>query len=64
MATQLQLDELESAYSQGVLKIREGDTWVEYQSMKDMRVAINDMRAELTGIKPVTLTYPTIGKGY
>lgn len=42
-----QLAKLKAAYARGVLRVREGDTWVEYQSMKDMRAAINDIEAEL-----------------
>jgi hypothetical protein len=30
-----------------VLRVREGDTWVEYQSMSDMRQAILSIESEL-----------------
>nr|WP_067285748.1 hypothetical protein [Marinobacterium profundum] len=42
-----QLASLKKAYARGVLRVREGDTWVEYQSMVQMRRAIADMEAEL-----------------
>lgn len=42
-----QLAKLKAAYARGVLRVREGDTWVEYQSMREMRIAINDMESEL-----------------
>lgn len=42
-----QLANLKKAYARGVLRVREGDTWVEYQSMTQMRQAIADMEAEL-----------------
>ena len=42
-----QLAALKKSYARGVLKVREGDTWVEYQSMSAMRQAITDIEAEL-----------------
>lgn len=42
-----QLANLKKAYARGILRVREGDTWVEYQSMKDMRIAIANMESEL-----------------
>lgn len=42
-----QLANLKKAYARGVLKVREGDTWVEYQSMKQMAEAIDKIEAEL-----------------
>ena len=47
--TQEMLDRLKKAYYSGVLKVREGDTWVEYQSLKQMRVAMQDAENELAG---------------
>lgn len=46
-----QLASLKKAYARGVLKVREGDSWVEYQSMKDMRIAIGEMEAEIERAK-------------
>lgn len=51
-----QLANLKKAYARGVLRVREGDTQIEYQSMAAMRQAINDMEAELNtqgGGKPL-----------
>lgn len=42
-----QLADLKKAYARGVLRVREGDTWVEYQSMSDMRQAILSIESEL-----------------
>lgn len=50
-----QLANLKKAYARGVLRVREGDTQIEYQSMAAMRQAISDMEAELntqSGGKP------------
>lgn len=43
---------LKKAYARGVLRVREGETWVEYQSMVQMRRAIADIEAELQIEKP------------
>jgi hypothetical protein len=62
--TATDLDKLKKAYYRGVLKVREGDTWVEYQSMKDMRIAINDAEAELANLKPTGARLVRTNKGY
>lgn len=58
------LKELKTAYYRGVLKVREGDTWVEYQSMKDMRIAISDGERELAGSKPSGVRIVATNNGY
>ncbi len=62
--TQAQLDKLKNAYARGVLKIREGDTWLEYQTMKEMRIAIRDIETEIAGTKPKGTRLVTTSKGY
>jgi hypothetical protein len=62
--TQNDLDELEKAYFRGILKVREGDTWVEYQSMKDMRIAIQDAKITLQGGKPSGVRIVRVNTGY
>lgn len=63
--TQDQLTKLKAAYARGVLRVREGDTWVEYQSMSSMRQAINDMESEIsTGGRPKGTRLATVSKGY
>lgn len=52
MAEQEQLKKLEAAYYSGVLKVREGDTWVEYQTATQMKTAIDDLRNKLSSTKP------------
>lgn len=47
MYTQDDLNNLQKAYARGVLKVREGNDWVEYHSMAQMRQAIVDIKAEL-----------------
>lgn len=42
-----QLANLKKALARGVLRVREGDTWVEFQSAKEMRETIALMEAEL-----------------
>ncbi len=65
MTTQVELNLLKKNYAKGVLEIREGDTWLKFNSMKDMRVAIKDVESELLGSRPapgVRLT--STSKGY
>lgn len=52
MSTENQLEKLESAYYSGVLKVREGDTWVEYQTATQMKTAIDDLRNKLSKTVP------------
>lgn len=47
MYTHEDLASLKKAYARGVLRVREGDTWVEYHSMREMRLAIQDIENEL-----------------
>lgn len=47
MFTQDTLNELKQAYASGVLKVREGETWFEYQSMAQMAEAIDRIEAYL-----------------
>jgi len=58
------LENLKKAYYRGVLKVREGDTWIEYQSMKDMRIAISDAEAEISNSKPSGSRIVTVSNGY
>lgn len=64
MMTQFDLDELKKAYFRGILKVREGDTWLEYQSMKDMRIAISDAEREMSGFKPSGTRIVRTSNGY
>lgn len=52
MSQTTQLASLKEAYYRGVMKVREKDTWVEYASMKDMRIAISDLENEIKSSKP------------
>lgn len=64
MITQNDLNELEKAYARGILKVREGDTWIEYQGMREMRIAIKEFKAEMSGNKPSGTHRVTVSKGY
>ncbi|MCF2909981.1 hypothetical protein L1285_16800 [Pseudoalteromonas sp. DL2-H2.2] len=46
------LARLEKAYYSGALKVREDNQWIEFQSAKDMRIAISDLKRELAGNNP------------
>lgn len=41
------LAKLKKAYASGVLQVREGNDFVEYQTMSAMRLAIKDIEQEL-----------------
>lgn len=45
--TPQQLAKLKASYASGILQVREGDTWVQFQSLSEMRQAIKDIEAEL-----------------
>jgi hypothetical protein len=64
MFTELQLNDLKDAYARGVLKIREGDTWVEFQSMKEMSIAISEIEKSLSNTRPSGSRLVTVSKGY
>lgn len=46
------LEKLKKAYYSGVLEVREGDSWLRYQSASSMRRAIEDAENELSGGAP------------
>lgn len=62
--TQSDLDALKTAYYRGVLKVREGETWVEFQSMKEMRIAVQDAEVELANSKPSGSRIVVVNSGY
>lgn len=60
-----QLNNLKAAYASGVLKVRNGDDWVEYNSMRELRQAIIDMEADtVAGSKPRGPQRVMINRGY
>lgn len=63
-----QLAKLKAAYAQGVLQVRDGNDFVEYQSMQQMRIAIADIEAELNANTgrgtPKGTRLVTVKKGY
>lgn len=60
------LANLEKAYARGVLRVREGETWVEYQSADDLWNAIQRLRSELgvEGKRPSGTRRVSVNKGY
>ena len=62
------LENLKKAYYSGVMKVREGDTWIEYNSAKQMRIAIQDLENEIAfaqnGSRPRGSRLVTTGKGF
>lgn len=61
------LKNLKDAYASGVLKVRNGDDWIEYNSMRDLRVAIADIESEIAnsnkGGRPLGTHLVTIRRG-
>ena len=59
---------LKEAYAMGVLKVRNGDDWIEYNSMRDIRIAIKDIEGSIAaanaGGRPSGTRLATISKGY
>jgi hypothetical protein len=63
--TTQQLQTLKDAYARGVLEIREGDSWVKYNSLSELRQAIITIESELkTGPVPRGSRLVTVNKGY
>lgn len=63
--TEEQLDKLKKAYARGVLEIREGDSWVKFNTLSEMREAIQVMESELIfGKAPRGSRLVTVNKGY
>lgn len=63
--TTQQLQQLKDAYARGVLEIREGDSWVKYNNLSELRQAIQVMESELTqGAAPRGSRLVSIKKGY
>ncbi|AUR86163.1 head completion adaptor [Vibrio phage 1.083.O._10N.286.52.B9] len=63
-----QLQVLKDAYASGVLKVRNGDDWVEYNSMRELRIAISDIETAIANVnnggRPSGTRLATISKGY
>lgn len=64
MSTQADLDLLKKNYARGVLEIREGNTWMKFNSMKEMRITIRDIEIELSGNRPSGARLTSTSKGY
>lgn len=63
--TSEQLATLKAAYANGIMRVREGETWVEYQSMAAIRTAIADIERELNiNSKPQGTRVARINLGY
>ena len=62
--TKNDLDRLEAAYASGVLEVREAETWVKYQSMKEMRLAILEAKTEIASTAPMGARIFNVTSGY
>lgn len=59
------LQGLREAYASGVFKVRNGDDWVEFQSMKQLRAAIIDIENDIkNGPRPSGTRLVSVGRGY
>lgn len=59
-----QIEKLKNAYATGVLRVRYGDTEITYQTMSEMRKAINSLESELDkGKYSIKLFNKTYEKG-
>lgn len=45
--TEAQLTKLSSNYVSGIIEFRDGEQWVKFDSLKAMKVVIDEVRAEL-----------------
>lgn len=60
-----QLQRLKNAYALGVLEVREGDSWTKFNTMSEMRSAIEKMESEIAyGAPPRGSRLVSISKGY
>lgn len=63
--TESQIEAAEQRLLQNVLRVREGDSWVEYGSARELRNAINYAKAQLANKNvPRGSRYASIGNGY
>ena len=63
MMTATDLTNLKKAYYSGVLRVREGNSWVEYHSASDQWAAILRLEAELSPTKRVKTQFVSTSKG-
>ena len=62
--TTIDLTNLKKAYYSGVLRVREGNSWVEYQDAEAQYKAITRLEAELSPNKRVKTQFVSTSKGY
>ena len=63
--TQTDIDTLKAAIARGVRRVRINGEEVEYQSLKEMRQALEMMESEVAGAnrKTMQVVYPTTSRG-
>lgn len=63
--TQTDIDTLKAAIARGVREVRINGEMVQYQSMKEMKQALEMMTAEVSGTSrsAVQIVYPTTSRG-
>lgn len=64
MTTQAELDNLIRMRNRGVKEVREKDTWIKFNSFKEMEDAIRRMEIELGAKKPMGTKRVRVSRGY
>ena len=64
MTTQAELDNLIRMRNRGVKEVREKDTWIKFNSFKEMEDAIRRMEIELGAKKPMGTKRVRVNRGY
>lgn len=62
--TKAELDTLIRMRNRGVKEVREKDTWIKFNSFKELEQAIRVMQIELGAKKPLGTKRVRVGRGY
>lgn len=64
MSTQAELDSLIRMRNRGVKEVREKDTWIKFNTFKELEQAIRVLQIELGAKKPLGTKRVRVGRGY
>lgn len=64
MSTQAELDALIRMRNRGVKEVREKDTWIKFNTFKELEQAIRVLQIELGAKKPLGTKRVRVGRGY
>lgn len=64
MTTQAELDNLIRMRNRGVKEVREKDTWIKFNSFRELEDAIRRMEIELGAKKPMGTKRVRVSRGY